>query len=107
MLALTLTVAGVEAAKLSPPLAHAITLFLVFFCNFFALAFFVFPNRSLPLWTAFRGFALSTLGFRCLEWLTFTILVSELTIDYKIAVIVVTPGFALMKFLFLRTHVFG
>ena len=107
LLSFLLTVFWVEVARIGPLPAHVITLVLVFFWNYAGLVFFVFRESQTSKWKAFQGFLLTSIIFRCSEWLSYAAIISFLGVDYRLAVLVVVPLFALLKYVLLKKRVFS
>ena len=104
---ISLTSYFVEVQAINKLLAHAITLICVFFLNFAGLILFVFPGSPTNPAKAMLLFLISTIIFRGLEWSAYATLVQFLNIPYQLAIIIVVPVFALLKFGLLNCFIFN
>ncbi len=100
-----LTVAFAELGRLSPELAFAIVLVLVFFVNFLLTRFWVFADRVTEsnLWNHLVKCLMVSGVFRFLEWATFALLLRVLDVSYLVLLVcVLVVSFAVKALIYDR-----
>ena len=103
---LVATIGLCELVGLAPRVAYAITLAFLIVFNFCAARRYVYQSTTVP-WLQQFGLFVGAVGlFRVLEYAFYSIAVGVLAVDYRIAIVILNPCFAVAKYVWLRTHVF-
>ncbi|MEO0797004.1 MAG: GtrA family protein [Verrucomicrobiota bacterium] len=98
---LVLTYGLVQGLRLSPILAYAISLVIVFLTNFHLVRYWVYPERVKDVsWSRqFIPFLSASFLFRGAEWISFAILVDGLGVYYLLSAVVVQVVAFVVKFI--------
>ncbi len=103
---MTLPYGLVEVLAWRPEYAVFVTFIVVFFMNYAMCRYFVFDATCAPVTGQLAAFALSTLGFRSLEYIAFLLLHSLIGFPYLPVLLVVFLGSFFLKFWFYSSSVF-
>lgn len=103
-LTIGLTTLSVQALGWDPVYAHILTLSVVVCANIWLLIYFVFPGQSANKNSFIFAYLSSSFVLRAAEWIAFALLVNFVLLDYRWAIAIVNPVFALVKFAFLRSR---
>lgn len=106
VLNLALTCLFHEVIGLAEVWAYLPTIAILIIFNFFTVRTFVYEKQTGSMLKQFSAFVGAVAGFRLLEFATYSAVVCVLLIDYRIAIGVLNPLFAVAKYLWLRTAVF-
>lgn len=104
----TLAITFVTTAWLRLPeeLSFAISLIVMFFVNFSYLRWVVFRATGTKWLSQLRKFFMTSIGFRCAEYVAFLILLDIFHVHYLLSVVGVLGVSFLIKFQVFDKHVF-
>jgi putative flippase GtrA len=103
---LGLTVGFIEVLLFRETTAFAIALVMVFFFNFLGARYYIFRDSKTSWRSQLRGFFLSNVFFRCVEYLAFYLLVEMVELKYLYAFFVVLGTSFVLKYLVHRLWIF-
>lgn len=103
---LSITVSLRELLGVSEELAFAVALVTVFLFTFASCRYFIFAGVGGSVRRQLVLFAVSSLGFRCAEYVGFLVLHSAIGVGYIVAVVAVLAVSFVSKFVYYKAVVF-
>ncbi len=104
---LSITVSMHELLGVSEELAFAVALVTVFVFTFASCRYFIFPGVGGSMRRQIVLFAVSSLGFRCAEYVAFLVVHSVIGVGYVVAVVAVLAVSFVSKFIYYTAVVFA
>lgn len=103
---LGLTVLLTEVLTFPEEVSYAVALATVFIMNFFFMRYYIYISLEDSAKRQFMLYALSAIGFRGLEYISFLMIHTWLGVQYAIAVIEIQVFSGLVKFFYYKVAVF-
>ena len=103
---LGLTVFLTEVIIFPEEASYAVALVTVFLMNFFFMRYFIYVSREGSAKRQFMFYMLSAMGFRGLEYISFLMIHTWLSVQYALAIIEIQVCSAIVKFFYYKVVVF-